>query len=44
MGENTIRYAPYGGYRDRMSGHGFRSLPSTILNEAGFEEDWIELS
>ncbi len=44
MSENTILYALYAlGFRGRMSGHGFRSLASTILNEAGFEEDWIEL-
>jgi integrase len=44
MSENTILYALYSlGYRDRMCGHGFRSLASTILNEAGFDEDWIEL-
>jgi integrase len=44
MSENTILYALYAlGYRDRMCGHGFRSLASTILNEAGFDEDWIEL-
>jgi integrase len=44
MSENTILYALYAlGYRDRMCGHGFRSLASTVLNEAGFDEDWIEL-
>jgi integrase len=44
MSENTILYALYAlGYRGRMSGHGFRSLASTILNEAEFDEDWIEL-
>jgi integrase len=26
------------GYRDRMTGHGFRGLASTILNENGFDE------
>jgi hypothetical protein len=31
---NTILYALYRlGYRDRMTGHGFRGLASTILNE-----------
>ncbi len=25
-----------------MTGHGFRGLASTILNEHGFESDWIE--
>jgi len=44
MSENTILYALYAlGYRGRMCGHGFRSLASTILNEAGFNYDWIEL-
>ena len=44
MSENTILYALYSlGYRGRMCGHGFRSLASTILNEAGFDPDWIEL-
>ena len=44
MSENTILYALYAlGYRGQMSGHGFRSLASTNLNEAGFDRDWIEL-
>lgn len=44
MSENTILYALYAlGYRDRMCGHGFRSLASTILNEAGFDPDHIEM-
>jgi integrase len=44
MSENTILYSLYAlGYRGRMCGHGFRSLASTILNEAGFNPDWIEL-
>ena len=44
MSENTILYALYAlGYRGQMCGHGFRSLASTILNEAGFDQDWIEL-
>lgn len=30
------------GYATRMSGHGFRSLASTILNEKGFTPDAIE--
>lgn len=43
MSENTILYALYRlGYRSRMTGHGFRSVASTILNEHGFNEDWIE--
>jgi integrase len=45
MSENTVLYGLYAlGYRDRMCGHGFRSLASTILNESNcFDEDWIEL-
>lgn len=43
MSENTILYALYRmGYRSRMTGHGFRGLASTILNEKGFNSDWIE--
>lgn len=30
------------GYQGRMTGHGFRSLASTILNEQGFAPDVIE--
>lgn len=38
MSNNTILFALYRlGYRDRMTGHGFRRLASTILNEHGFE-------
>ena len=45
MSENTALRALYAlGYEGRMCGHGFRSLASTILNEAGcFHEDWIEM-
>ncbi len=44
MSNNTILYALYRlGYRDRMTGHGFRGLASTILNEQGFDEAHIEL-
>ena len=43
MSENTILYALYRlGYRSRMTGHGFRAVASTVLNEHGFNEDWIE--
>lgn len=43
MSENTILYSLYAlGYRGRMCGHGFRSLASTILNEAEFNSDYIE--
>jgi len=30
------------GYKNRMSGHGFRTLGSTILNEKGYRPDVIE--
>jgi integrase len=30
------------GYKDRIVGHGFRSMFSTVLNEAGFNRDAIE--
>lgn len=44
MSNNTILYALYRlGYQNRMTGHGFRGLASTILNENGFDEAHIEL-
>lgn len=44
MSENTILYALYRlGYHGRATGHGFRTLASTTLNEAGFSTDAIEL-
>lgn len=43
ISENTVLYALYRlGYHSRMTGHGFRGLASTILNENGFNSDWIE--
>lgn len=43
MSENTILFALYRmGYHSRMTGHGFRSTASTILNENGFPPDVIE--
>ncbi|RMA82719.1 tyrosine-type recombinase/integrase [Umboniibacter marinipuniceus] len=30
------------GWGDRLVSHGFRSIASTYLNEAGFNADWIE--
>ena len=30
------------GYKGKMTGHGFRSVASTILNEKGFRPDVIE--
>lgn len=32
------------GYAGRMTGHGWRSVASTILNEHGFNRDWIEMA
>ncbi len=44
MSNNTILFALYRlGYQNRMTGHGFRGLASTILNENGFNEAHIEL-
>ena len=44
MSNNTILYALYRmDYKGKMTGHGFRGVASTILNESGqFEESWIE--
>lgn len=40
---NTLLFALYRiGYRGKMTGHGFRAMASTILNEAGWNSDWIE--
>ena len=44
MSENTVNAAlrrlNYGS--DQMTGHGFRSMASTLLNEAGWNRDAIE--
>lgn len=37
---NAIRRMGYS--KDEMSTHGFRSLASTLLNELGYNRDWIE--
>ena len=44
ISENTLLFALYRlGYKNRMTGHGFRSLASTVLNEhSGFAHDVIE--
>lgn len=43
LSENAMLYALWSmGYRGRMTGHGFRALGSTILNEAGFRTAVIE--
>lgn len=43
MSENAVLYALYSlGYHGRMTGHGFRHIASTQLNEMGFRSDLIE--
>lgn len=43
ISENTVTYAlARMGYKGRMTGHGFRSVASTILNEQGYRHDVIE--
>lgn len=43
MSKNTILFALYRmGYHSRMTGHGFRALASTALNEMGYRPDVIE--
>lgn len=44
MSENTINAAlrRLGYARDQMTGHGFRSMASTLLNEQGWHRDAIE--
>lgn len=43
LSENTVVYAlARMGYKGRMTGHGFRSVASTMLNEQGFRADLIE--
>jgi len=44
ISNNTLLHALYRlGYRGKMTGHGFRSVASTILNESNvFNPDWIE--
>lgn len=44
MSENTLGKALWrAGYLDRQTGHGFRHLISTELNERGYNSDWIEV-
>jgi integrase len=43
ISNNTMLFALYRmGYKGRMTGHGFRAVASTILNESGFQSDVIE--
>lgn len=42
--ENLFIYAMYRmGYHSRATVHGFRGTASTVLNEKGFNRDWIEM-
>jgi integrase len=44
MSENTLLFALYRmGYHKRATVHGFRSTASTVLNEAQFNRDWVEM-
>lgn len=43
ISNNTMLFALYRlGYKSRMTGHGFRAVASTILNEQGYNRDVIE--
>lgn len=43
ISNNTLLFALYRlGYKGKMTGHGFRAVASTVLNEAGFRSDVIE--
>lgn len=43
MSKNTVLFALYRmGYHGRMTGHGFRAVASTVLNEMNFNPDVIE--
>ena len=44
MSENTVNAAlrRMGYSKDEMTGHGFRSMASTLLNEQGWNRDAIE--
>lgn len=43
ISNNTLLFALYRlGYKGKMTGHGFRAIASTALNESGFRADVIE--
>ena len=43
ISNNTLLYALYRlGYKGKMTGHGFRAVASSALNEAGYRPDVIE--
>lgn len=44
ISENTVLHLiARMGYKDRMSGHGWRSVGSTWANENGYNADWVEM-
>jgi len=44
LSQNTMLFACYRmGYHGRMTVHGLRGTASTMLNEKGFNRDWIEM-
>lgn len=44
MSENAVLYLLHRiGYKDRMTGHGWRSVASTWANERGYNKDHIEM-
>lgn len=43
ISENAILYAIWGmGYKDKMTGHGFRAVASTLLHDAKWQHEAIE--
>ena len=43
ISNNTLLFALYRlGYKGKMTGHGFRAVASTMLNETGFRPDVVE--
>lgn len=43
ISNNTLLFALYRlGYKSKMTGHGFRAVASSVLNETGFRADVIE--
>lgn len=43
ISNNTLLFALYRlGYKGRMTGHGFRAVASSVLNESGYRSDVIE--
>lgn len=43
ISENSLNHALWSlGYKDKVTAHGFRTTASTLLNEMGWNWDWIE--